>query len=326
MNLHTDKKLFVSAVSAAGNRFGVAEKYIEKDYWVTLALFEIFRSAVATDTVFKGGTALAKCHKLIERFSEDIDVVAMRKDGETDNQLKKKLKTISDTVCGFMPEIEVTGITHKRGQIRKTAHQFPKETFSGEYGQVREYIVIEASWFGSHEPFIIAEVSSYIGDMMKTVGQDELIAKYNLQPFQVKVLSKERTLCEKIMSLVRFSHTDNPYVDLSNKIRHVYDIHMMLKNNEVKSFLNSSDFDLMLNIVGKDDLLSFKNNNDWLSIHPKEAIMFSDIEATWNKINGAYNTTFKGMVLGDLPEEKELIKTLKLVSNRLNEVNWNVFN
>ena len=162
--------------------------------------------------------------------------------------------------------------------------------------------------------------------MMKTVGQDELIAKYNLQPFQVKVLSKERTLCEKIMSLVRFSHTDNPYVDLSNKIRHVYDIHMMLKNNEVKSFLNSSDFDLMLNIVGKDDLLSFKNNNDWLSIHPKEAIMFSDIEATWNKINGAYNTTFKGMVLGDLPEEKELIKTLKLVSNRLNEVNWNVFN
>jgi hypothetical protein len=34
MNLHTDKKLFVSAVSAAGNRFGVAEKYIEKDYWV----------------------------------------------------------------------------------------------------------------------------------------------------------------------------------------------------------------------------------------------------------------------------------------------------
>ena len=96
MNLHTDKKLFVSAVSAAGNRFGVAEKYIEKDYWVTLALFEIFRSAVATDTVFKGGTALAKCHKLIERFSEDIDVVAMRKDGETDNQLKKKLKIINN--------------------------------------------------------------------------------------------------------------------------------------------------------------------------------------------------------------------------------------
>ena len=171
MNLHTDKKLFVSAVSAAGNRFGVDEKDIENDYWITLALFEIFRSAVATDTVFKGGTALAKCHKLIERFSEDIDVVAMRKDGETDNQLKKKLKTISDTVCGFMPEIEVTGITHKRGQIRKTAHQFPKETFSGEYGQVREYIVIEASWFG--EPTVR---SPNIGDGVDGLKLDGTVA------------------------------------------------------------------------------------------------------------------------------------------------------
>ena len=124
------------------------------------------------------------------------------------------------------------------------------------------------------------------------------------------------------MSLVRFSHNENRYVDLSNKIRHVYDIHIMLQNNEVKSFLNSIDFDLMLNIVGKDDLLSFKNNNDWLSKHPKEAIMFSDIETTWNNINSTYNTTFKGMVLGDLPEEKELINTLKLVSNALNKVDW----
>lgn len=50
--------------------------------------------------------------------------------------------------------------------------------------------------------------------------------------------------------------------------------------------------------------------------------MFSDIEATWGNIKGAYHTTFKGMVLGDLPEEKELITTLKLVSNALNKMDW----
>ncbi len=322
MNLHIDKEVFKSAVKITSQRYGIPEIYIEKDYWVTYTLFQIFHSKIAADTVFKGGTALAKCHKLIPRFSEDIDLVVLRNEGESDNQLKKKLKTITETVSSLLPEIEMQGVTNKMGMIRKTAHQYPKEELEGSFGQVKEFIIIEASWLGSHEPYIIENVSFYIGDMMKAFGQEELINKYNLQPFQVKVLSKERTICEKVMSLVRFSHTDKPYADLTKKIRHIYDIHMMLQNDEVKSFLNSAEFDLMLNIVGKDDLLSFKNNNDWLSKHPKEAIIFSDIAATWNKINSTFNTTFKGMVLGDLPEEKELIKTLKLVSIALNKVDW----
>ena len=75
--------------------------------------------------------------------------------------------------------------------------------------------------------------------MMKATGQNQIIEQYKLQPFIVKVLSKERTLCEKIMSLVRFSHTHDPYTDLANKIRHIYDLHLMLKNEEVAIFFKS---------------------------------------------------------------------------------------
>jgi predicted nucleotidyltransferase component of viral defense system len=46
--------------------------YVEKDYWVTYALFTIFNNEIGKDTVFKGGTALSKCYNMIERFSEDI--------------------------------------------------------------------------------------------------------------------------------------------------------------------------------------------------------------------------------------------------------------
>lgn len=53
-------------------------EYIEKDYWITLALYTIFHVAIGSETVFKGGIALSKCFQMIDRFSEDIDVVVLR--------------------------------------------------------------------------------------------------------------------------------------------------------------------------------------------------------------------------------------------------------
>ena len=97
--------------------------------------------------------------------------------------------------------------------------------------------------------------------MMSATGQAAMIEQYYMQPFTVKVLSKERTFCEKIMSLVRFSQTENPYVNLSNKVRHVYDIHMILKDAVAKDFLQPNAFDELLLRVGNDDAISFKNNN-----------------------------------------------------------------
>jgi predicted nucleotidyltransferase component of viral defense system len=70
MNLHKNNQLFQDAVIATAQRYNIAEIYIEKDYWITVALYTIFHSAVADEAVFKGGTALSKCHKLIERFSD----------------------------------------------------------------------------------------------------------------------------------------------------------------------------------------------------------------------------------------------------------------
>lgn len=53
---------------------GINAKAIEKDWWVTLTLKALFQSAYSKYFVFKGGTSLSKCWKLISRFSEDIDI------------------------------------------------------------------------------------------------------------------------------------------------------------------------------------------------------------------------------------------------------------
>jgi len=142
MKLHQNPQLFKTAVLAVAGRFNIPAIYIEKDYWVTYALQAIFSHTIGQDTVFKGGTALSKCYQMIERFSEDIDLVVMRHEGESDNKLKTKLKTIGKVVSEELPEIEVPNITQKMGMNRKTAHTYAKE-FEGGYGQVRDSIIIE---------------------------------------------------------------------------------------------------------------------------------------------------------------------------------------
>lgn len=133
MNLHKNKAFFKDAVLAASQQLGIPEIYIEKDYWVTLVLYEIFHSNMADQIVFKGGTCLSKCHHLIQRFSEDIDLVVFRNEGENDNQLKKKIRRISKIVEGVLPEIYLEGLTNKKGNIRKAVHQYSR-SFDGTFG------------------------------------------------------------------------------------------------------------------------------------------------------------------------------------------------
>ncbi|HWC95304.1 MAG TPA: nucleotidyl transferase AbiEii/AbiGii toxin family protein [Candidatus Sulfopaludibacter sp.] len=62
--------------SEAAARLGIRPTIIEKDFWVCVALKLLFqKSRFAKSLVFKGGTSLSKAHGLIERFSEDIDLV-----------------------------------------------------------------------------------------------------------------------------------------------------------------------------------------------------------------------------------------------------------
>lgn len=57
-------------------KMGMNAAIIEKDFWVCLTLDYLFHSCKWKDAfAFKGGTSLSKVYNLIERFSEDIDLI-----------------------------------------------------------------------------------------------------------------------------------------------------------------------------------------------------------------------------------------------------------
>lgn len=323
MNLHENKQLFSQAVRFTSDLVGIPPIYIEKDYWVTYVLHTIAYNSIGSEAMFKGGTALSKCFGLIQRFSEDIDLVVLRREGETNNQLTTKIRTISKLVSKVLPEVEKAEVTQKMGMNRKTAHTYSKE-FQGDYGQVRDVIIVEATWLGYYDPYTTKTVRSFIFDMMEKTGQLELAKEYDLLPFEFKVLAPERTICEKIMSLVRFSHTENPIEDLTKKIRHTYDLHLLLQDKELSAFFKSNDFEEMLLKVANDDVASFKNNNKWLQYHPTEAKIFAELETVWDILKATYNGDFKKLVYGDIPNSDEILKTLNLIKVRLLTIDWTI--
>ena len=323
MILHSNADLFKEAILRTSEQFNISELYVEKDYWVTYALRVIFHDEVGKHTVFKGGTALLKCDGMIQRFSEDIDLVILREGNESSTQLGNKVKRISKVIKDILPEITIENVTQKMGMNRKTAHEYPK-IFDGEFGEIRNIIVVEATWLGYFEPYMSRKVSSFIYQMMEKAGQEIIAEQYGLMPFEVLVLDPRRTFCEKIMSLIRFSYTDNPMSDLGFKVRHPYDLHKLLAIEEINSFFHSKDFDMMLLKVANDDVKSYKNNNLWLQFHPSKALIFADTETVWKSLKESYNGSFRNLVFGDFPKDKEILVTLLKIRDRLLMVEWNV--
>lgn len=323
MILHENKILFRQAVQFTADQMKIPAIYVEKDYWVTYALFTIFNNEIGKDTVFKGGTALSKCYNIIERFSEDIDLVVLRHEGETESKLKSKLKAISMVLNTALAEVTIEGITHKMGMNRKTAHSYNKE-FKGDSGQIRDVIILESTWLGYHEPYTTKSIVSFVGQMMMDNKQSDRAQENGLLPFDLLALEPIRTICEKIMSLVRFSYGENPMDDLKKKIRHTYDLHQLFKHDIFLVFFHSTAFDEMLLKVANDDVVSFKNNNKWLIHHPSEALIFKDLENVWSELKTIYTGDFKNLVYGELPKEEAVLETLKMIQERLKTISWTI--
>ena len=90
---------------------GMSAFAVEKDWWVSRTLEIIFQMEIAQHLVFKGGTSLSKAWKLINRFSEDIDLAIDREFFE-----------------GYKGEISKTKIT----KLRKEAGIYTTGTFFEE--------------------------------------------------------------------------------------------------------------------------------------------------------------------------------------------------
>ena len=216
--LHEDEEEFRNAVNLASERFHILPEVAEKDYYVTVILRGL---AERFDfVVFKGGTALSKCHRVIKRFSEDIDITIDTKLSQSQKKkLKETIKEIAEELRLAIPNINETRSRRSYNCYRLAFDSVITEPDNA----VPSEVLIETSFAEVSFPTVILPVRSYIGDMMEDEAPEELVS-YHLDPFEMKVQGLDRTLVDKIFAICDYY--------MQNKVkkhsRHIYDIYKLL--------------------------------------------------------------------------------------------------
>lgn len=105
------------ALEFAAAHSGRPAHLLEKDIWVVWVLSAIYESTLANKLTFKGGTSLSKVYRIIDRFSEDVDLTYdirelaadLLKDGNPIPDSASQEKKISSAVRHRLPGwIDVT--------------------------------------------------------------------------------------------------------------------------------------------------------------------------------------------------------------------------
>jgi hypothetical protein len=247
---------------ATAGRMGIRAELIEKDFWVCWILRRLFTlPEIGGHLTFKGGTSLSKAYGLIDRFSEDIDLVLERtwlgvpsKPAGSDLQWLKKIKRTcrykvrDELIPSLASEIDArlkdevwelespqSGDEDPRVAIFRYPTVFP--------GRVGDYVLSEVKMeFNARsdaEPAFEAEVRPYAAIMFPHVLPEA--------GTRLRCLAPERTFLEKATLL--HEELCRP-IELGVRprlSRHFYDLAQMLSHGfEARILANLALYDAVV--------------------------------------------------------------------------------
>lgn len=218
MVLHKDKENFDIAIRAASRHFNVSPAIIEKDYYVTLVLCELAKQV--PNLLFKGGTSLSKCHKIIDRFSEDIDITL-----DSEHQSQGKRRNLKYTIVEICNNLGLNLLNESETRSRRDYNCY-KIDYSARHSLsgLNPQLLVETVFIVKAFPDEVKKASSMIYDYLKAVGNDEAIAQYELEPFDIRVQTLDRTLVDKVFAVCDYM-LDNK---TERQSRHIYDLSRLL--------------------------------------------------------------------------------------------------
>lgn len=246
---HEDFKYFINNTARLVN---LSEFIVEKDYWVTYLLKNLIKSEFSNEFVFKGGTCLSKAYNLIERFSEDIDLLMLETEKtQSKTQKEKRLIALREYIDGLKDLSYVTGSRSPLYAAFRFSFPALSTTITDSVGKE---ILLEPGYRGGTIPEIQKKtITSYIEKLV-----DGKLEDYDTKPFEINVLSSERIFVEKVFAIKEIYDKDNGET-LQKKTRHYYDIYRLLQTNEVQALLN--DKTKLESIVADINEISYKYYN-----------------------------------------------------------------
>jgi len=215
-------------IAEAAIGMGVDFTIIEKDFWVCWTLRALFAlPAPHAPLVFKGGTSLSKAYGLIQRFSEDIDIVTAvdfylarglaDPEGAPSRTKRLSLMEALDAACaGYVAnelqaalrEIFVNHLVSEDDwqlivdpdDNHTLLFHYPTSDPNIEHSYIRERVKIELGWRSATTPVETRVLQPYIADRFPNVMPNPNVT--------CTVLSPLRTFWEKVTALHAESFRD----------------------------------------------------------------------------------------------------------------------
>jgi hypothetical protein len=227
---------------------GLPPASIEKDFWVCWTLRELVNLPIwGSHLTFKGGTSLSKAWKLIERFSEDIDIVVDRAflgfGGDTLSSKKQKRlrKVCSDQIqAELKPALE-----NQFGKILPTSLQWrinladvledpDQQTLVFNYPSVftssavylNPIVKIELGARSETEPAESPNIQAYLAETFP-----ELLGP---STFKIRTVAARRTFWEKAMLLHEETYRPPDKRRKARLARHYYDLWCLIEKGVAK--------------------------------------------------------------------------------------------
>lgn len=254
----TDQLAAIQFVSAD---IKISPAIVEKDLWVTYLLNKLFHYSQYKDSfVFKGGTSLSKGYDIIQRFSEDVDLVLdWRKLGYEDNTPwevrsnrqqdlfnkeanERAAEWISNLLKPDLEKLVSEDINDFRFFIKNDdpqtlMFQYPSIVGS-ELKVIEKTVRLEIGPLAATMPNNDINIISYIEERYPQLFD----RKYNIVP----VVTAERTFWEKATILHAEAHRINSDVP-ARYSRHYYDLYQLSKSSVKEVALN--DVNLLSKVV-----------------------------------------------------------------------------
>ncbi len=248
--------LFTRYVFERGNNKAI----VEKDFWVTLVLDYLFHKCLYKDYfIFKGGTSLSKCFNIINRFSEDIDLILKWNILTNDNTNNVRSNRQQDIYNKNINKLAAEFISNKLKPVMEEDFEQllgKRITISVDEKDPQILKFMYPRLYDDNESGILKYVRLEIGPLAALTPTEDveispLISSLNLKIYDnvktiIKTVSPERTFWEKIMILNQEAHRPMDKKMLPRYSRHYYDVYKIsLTDYKNKAY---SDLELLMKV------------------------------------------------------------------------------
>lgn len=309
---------------------GLPTYVIEKDWWVCMLLRAAFQSKYAESIIFKGGTSLSKAYQLIDRFSEDIDLIIDRSllgfDELTSKAEIKKLRKASGhfIINEFREELIVQlrllGIKDHLYEIKYNDHvndMSDPNTLEIIYDAItsnrnvyiQQRVLLEMGARSLAEPSESRIVNSYIDEQYQDLA-------FSLSDFEVQVATPTKTFIEKVLLLHEEFSKIPKKIRTDRLTRHLYDLEKLMNTSYGKSAIEDNAlFDII--VTHRKEVTPLRGMD--YSNHKKGKLKIIPPDEVLNKWEQDYSIMQENMILGKSLPWKDLIERIKEVENRFNQ-------